>query len=93
MCSLDRPAFPVDAHVGRVLERLQVFRVLGTELGGTDHKVKQKLLWDAVPPALRYSLHVNLLVHGRVTCLPKRPRCRSCVIVDACASRPSSLGV
>ena len=26
MCSLDRPAFPVDAHVGRVLERLGIFR-------------------------------------------------------------------
>jgi endonuclease III len=93
MCSLDRPAFPVDAHVGRVLQRLGVFRVLGTELTGTDHKIKQKLLWDAVPPALRYSLHVNLLVHGRVTCLPQRPRCGSCVIADTCASRPSALVV
>ena len=86
MCSLDRPAFPVDAHVGRVLERLGVFRVLGMELAGTDHKVKQRLLWNAVPPALRYSLHVNLLVHGRVTCLPRKPRCGSCVIADACVS-------
>jgi endonuclease III len=89
MCSLDRPAFPVDAHVGRVLERLAIFRAVGVELKGTDHKLKQTLLWDAVPPALRYALHVNLLVHGRVTCLPRRPRCGSCVIADACASRRS----
>jgi endonuclease III len=86
MCSLDRPAFPVDAHVGRVLERLGVFRVLGIELVGTDHKAKQRLLWNVVPPALRYPLHVNLLVHGRTTCLPRRPRCGSCVLRDACAS-------
>ncbi len=93
MCSLDRPAFPVDAHVGRVLARLGLFRVLGAELAGKDHKVKQDLLWDAVPPALRYSLHVNLLVHGRVMCLPQRPRCGSCIIADACASRSSSFVV
>jgi len=86
MCSLDRPAFPVDAHVGRVLERLGLFRVLGIELTGTDHKVKQRLLWSVIPPALRYSLHVNLLVHGRTTCLPRKPRCGSCVIRGVCAS-------
>ena len=72
MCSLDRPAFPVDAHVGRVLERLGALRRVGIELAGRDHKVKQRLLWDAVPPALRYPLHVNLLVHGRSVCLPRQ---------------------
>ena len=87
MCSLDRPAFPVDAHVGRVLERLDTFRVIGVKLADTDHKVKQRLLWDAVPPSLRYPLHVNLLTHGRVTCLPRKPRCSSCLIAAVCASR------
>jgi endonuclease III len=85
VCSLDRPAFPVDAHVGRVLQRLGVFRMLDIELHGTDHKTKQRLLWDAVPPALRYSLHVNLLVHGRVVCLPRKPRCHACVLSERCA--------
>lgn len=84
MCSLDRPAFPVDAHVGRVLERLGLFRRVGIDLAGRDHKVKQHLLWDAVPPALRYSLHVNMLVHGRATCLPGRPHCGNCVISRHC---------
>lgn len=90
MCSLDRPAFPVDAHVGRVLERLGLFRVLGIELADADHKLKQRLLWDVIPPALRYSLHVNLLVHGRSTCIPRKPRCDSCVIEGACDSRRAS---
>jgi DNA (cytosine-5)-methyltransferase 1 len=84
MCSLDRPAFPVDAHVGRVLERLDIFRRVGIDLRGRDHKVKQRVLWDAVPPTLRYPLHVNLLVHGRNVCLPRRPRCESCVIASFC---------
>ena len=77
MCSLDRPAFPVDAHVGRVLERLGTFRAVGIELAGTDHKAKQRLLWDAVPPVLRYPLHVNVLVHGRQVCLPAQAALRS----------------
>ena len=81
------PAFPVDAHVGRVLERLGLFRALGIDLEGTDHKAKQRLLWNAVPPALRYSLHVNLLVHGRVELPASETRAvRTCVIRDACAS-------
>jgi endonuclease III len=87
MCSLDRPAFPVDAHVGRVLERLGLFRAMGIDLTGTSHKTKQRLLWSVVPPALRYPLHMNLLVHGRLVCLPRKPRCTSCVIAEACASR------
>jgi endonuclease III len=84
MCSLDRPAFPVDAHVGRVLERLDIFRRVGIDLLGRDHKIKQRLLWDAVPPSLRYPLHVNMLVHGRMVCLPQTPRCGRCVISPFC---------
>jgi endonuclease III len=86
MCSLDRPAFPVDAHVGRVLERLSVTSAMGIDLQGRDHKFKQSALWDLVPPSLRYSLHVNLLVHGRIACLPKRPRCGGCVLRDLCCA-------
>ena len=92
MCSLDRPAFPVDAHVGRVLERLGTFRMIGIELRGTDHKVKQRVLWDAVPPGLRYPLHVNLLVHGRTVCLPRRPRCHQCVLAASCDFASSDRG-
>lgn len=84
MCALDRPAFPVDAHVGRVLERLGLFNRVGIELTGRDHKLKQRLLSHAVPPALRYPLHVNLLAHGRIVCRPRKPRCAECVISQYC---------
>lgn len=85
LCSLDRPAFPVDAHVGRVLERLGVFEALDIDLAGTGHKVKQRVLWDAVPPSLRYSLHVNLVAHGRSVCRPSKPRCWRCPLAGCCA--------
>jgi endonuclease III len=42
------------------------------------------VLWDAVPPVLRYPLHVNALVHGRTVCLPRRPRCGQCVLAASC---------
>jgi endonuclease III len=84
-CSLDRPAFAVDAHVGRVLERTETFTTIGIELGDAGHKIKQRVLWDAVPPSLRYVLHVNLLVHGRERCLPGKPRCLGCPIAAECA--------
>ncbi len=84
MCSLDRPAFPVDAHVGRVLERLGTFDLVGIDLSGLGHKAKQRVLWDAVPPAVGYVLHVNLLVHGREVCVSGRPRCDRCVLSDRC---------
>jgi endonuclease III len=84
MCSLDRPAFPVDAHVGRVLERLGLFHTVGIDLTGRDHKVKQRLLSGAVPPSLRYVLHVNAVAHGRATCLSGRPRCSHCPVARYC---------
>lgn len=84
VCALDRPAFPVDAHVGRVLARLGTFRTVAIELKDVDHKAKQRLLADAVPPSLRYILHVNLLVHGRAICLPGRPRCHCCILAADC---------
>ncbi len=85
MCSLDRPAFPVDAHVGRVVERVGVFRRIGLELAGRNHKQKQAILWDLVPPSLRYTLHVNAVAHGRALCLPSRPRCVTCSVASMCA--------
>jgi endonuclease III len=84
MCSLDRPAFPVDAHVGRVLERIGIFRRIGLELIDTDHKQKQAILWDLVPPSLRYTLHVNAVAHGRALCMPFRPRCTECPVRAMC---------
>jgi endonuclease III len=84
MCSLDRPAFPVDSHVGRVLARVGVFSRVGLELAGRDHKEKQSALWDLVPPSIRYPLHVNALMHGRKFCAAARPRCAQCPLQHIC---------
>ena len=84
MYTLDRQVFPVDTHVGRVLSRLEPFLDLGIPLAGLDHKKLQSRIADLIPPPLRYSLHVNLIEHGRQICLPRKPRCERCELTAFC---------
>jgi endonuclease III len=71
--SLGRQVFPADTHGGRVLARLGPYRELGLSLDELDHKKLQVVLADLLPPNLRYSLHVNLIQHGRDVCRRPRP--------------------
>ncbi len=71
-----RTVFPADTHVGRILARLGPYRDVGLELDGLDHKQLQKTLADLIPPNLRYSLHVNLVAHGRDVCRAIKPDLR-----------------
>lgn len=84
MFAFGRQVFPVDTHVGRTLARLGPYRELGLDLDGLDHKQLQKVLADLVPPNLRYSLHVNLLTHGREICRAQRPLCDHCELRQFC---------
>jgi endonuclease III len=90
--SFGRLAFPVDTHVGRILARLGVFSGTIPELRAANHKQKQRVLVDAVPPDLRYPLHVNLIAHGRTTCRARDPLCGNCCIRSACAHFRGPLG-
>ncbi|MCK6680982.1 MAG: DNA (cytosine-5-)-methyltransferase [Thermoanaerobaculia bacterium] len=85
MYSLNRSAFPVDTHVGRVLTRLGPYRELGLDLRGLDHKKLQAVLAGIIPPNLRYSLHVNLVEHGRKVCTSGQPHCKSCDLRGFCS--------
>jgi DNA (cytosine-5)-methyltransferase 1 len=84
MYSFGRAVLPVDTHVGRVLARLGPYRELGLELRGLDHKQLQAVLADLVPPNLRYSLHVNLVMHGRDVCRAVKPLCAECPARNFC---------
>jgi DNA (cytosine-5)-methyltransferase 1 len=86
MYSFGRRVFPADTHVGRVLTRLGPYRECGLSLEGLDHKRLQKILADLVPPNLRYSLHVNLIEHGRAVCKAIRPVCGQCELRNFCAT-------
>lgn len=78
MYSLGREVFPVDTHVNRICQRLGIITM------GLDHKKGQTLLKDTFPKQLRYSLHVNMVAHGRDCCRSTNPRCNSCTISGFC---------
>jgi len=79
--SLDRNVFPVDTHCRRVLTRLGVMRER------VDIKASHDYLQPLVPVGIRRSLHMNLVHHGRSVCVPRRPKCASCVLLDLCCSK------
>ena len=77
--ALDRPGFPVDTHVGRLVKRLGI-----TE---EDDPVKVERIVDPmVPAAQRGLLSLRLILHGRRVCQARRPRCGGCVLSDFCPS-------
>lgn len=71
------PTIAVDTHIFRVANRT------GLAPGKTVLAVEMKLL-EAVPEEFRQHAHHWLILHGRYTCLARRPRCGSCVIFDLC---------
>lgn len=76
--SLGRAVFPVDSHCFRVLDRL------GFLPEGMTRKEAHDPLQNMVPAEIRHDLHVNLVHHGRSTCLPGNPACHSCPILQLC---------
>lgn len=84
MYSFGRNVFPADTHVGRVLTRIGPYRELGLSLEGLDHKKLQRELAELMPPNLRYSLHVNLVEHGRSVCRSPKPLCGQCELRNLC---------
>lgn len=71
------PTIAVDTHIFRVANRT------GLAPGKTVLEVERNLL-RAVPSAYRQNAHHWLILHGRYTCIARRPRCESCVIRDLC---------
>jgi endonuclease-3 len=77
--SMGRAAFPIDTHVHRVATRL------GWIPPGTTAEQAHRILAPAVPPGIRYDLHLALITHGRTVCKAQRPRCEACVLRAECA--------
>ncbi|MBV9449720.1 MAG: endonuclease III [Streptosporangiaceae bacterium] len=78
--SMGRPAFPIDTHVHRIAARL------GWLPPKTTAEQAHRILAPAVPPGIRYDLHLALISHGRVVCKAQRPRCDACVLRTRCAT-------
>src|SRR5437588_5867661 len=71
------PTIAVDTHIFRVGNRTNMAP------GKTPFEVETKL--DAVVPD-KYKLHAHhwLILHGRYTCVARKPLCEKCLINDLC---------
>jgi endonuclease III len=77
--ALGLPGFPVDTHVGRLVQRLGITQ--------ESDPVKVEAIVDAmVPPAERGLFSLRLIQHGRRVCVARKPRCHECVLADFCPS-------
>ncbi|HEA3287960.1 TPA: endonuclease III [Pasteurella multocida] len=71
------PTIAVDTHIFRVSNRT------GFAPGKDVVKVEEKLL-KVVPDEFKVDVHHWLILHGRYTCIARKPRCGSCLIEDLC---------
>ena len=75
-----QPTIAVDTHIFRVCNRT------GIATGKNVSEVERKLV-KLVPEEFRKDAHHWLVLHGRYTCIARKPRCGSCIIEDLCEYR------
>jgi len=71
------PVMAVDTHIFRVSNRTKI------AAGKNVLEVEAKLM-KHVPKQYMLDAHHLLILHGRYTCIARKPRCGSCVIEDLC---------
>ena len=71
------PTIAVDTHILRVANRT------GFATGKDVNEVEEKLI-KHVPAEFKLDVHHWLILHGRYTCIARKPRCGSCLIEDLC---------
>ena len=74
------PTIAVDTHIFRVANRT------GLAPGRDVVAVEEKLL-KVVPEEFRRNAHHWLILHGRYTCIARKPGCPECLIRDLCEFR------
>lgn len=74
------PLIAVDTHIFRVANRTRL------ATGKTVEAVEDRLT-RRVPAPYRLNAHHWLILHGRYTCVARKPRCGSCRIEDLCEYR------
>lgn len=72
-----KPAMAVDTHIFRVSNRT------GIAPGKNVLEVEKRLM-RLVPKEFLLDAHHWLILHGRYTCVARKPRCGACIIEDLC---------
>lgn len=75
-----QPTIAVDTHIFRVANRT------GIAPGENVLAVEQKLE-KLVPKPYKLHAHHWLILHGRYTCVARKPKCDECSIIDLCEYR------
>lgn len=76
-----KAALAVDTHVFRVSHRLGLVPQCCTTPYSVEVELKKH-----IPEQLVASSHYWLLLHGRYTCLARKPKCNKCGLRDVCKS-------
>ena len=77
------PTMAVDTHIFRVSNRT------GMAPGKNPDQVEQELL-KVVPDEFALHAHHWLILHGRYTCLARKPKCDQCAVYDLCNFKEKS---
>ncbi|MFM7837974.1 MAG: endonuclease III [Chitinophagaceae bacterium] len=73
-----QPNMAVDTHVFRVAARLGLTVRAKTPLAA------EKQLIQHLPPSVVHKAHHWLILHGRYTCIARKPKCESCGVQEVC---------
>ncbi len=73
------PGLPVDTHVKRITTLLGL-------TSKTDPVAIEAELNSLIPPNDRGAFSLQVILHGRSTCVARRPRCSECILSDICPS-------
>jgi endonuclease-3 len=77
------PTIAVDTHVFRVAQRL------GLAKGKTPREIEDQLV-KIVPARFMQHAHHWLILHGRYTCVARKPKCPACPVRDLCPYKPKT---
>jgi endonuclease-3 len=73
-----KPAMAVDTHVFRVSARIGLTTNANTPLAAEKQLVKY------IPEDLIHLSHHWLILHGRYTCMARKPKCEKCGLKEIC---------
>jgi endonuclease III len=74
---LGRDVCPVDTHIHRILNRVGMLRSKHPD--GTFNQLQ-----PLIPTGKAYSLHINLIRHGKRICRAQKPACPQCLLAENC---------
>ncbi|CAM3049336.1 Endonuclease-3 [Pseudoalteromonas distincta] len=67
----------MDTHIFRVSNRTKL--AMSKDVVAVEQKLEK-----VVPKEFKVDVHHWLILHGRYTCVVRKPKCGSCIIEDLC---------